>query len=100
LKLILQNKLPEEIVWRKKSGMSVPITDWCLGPLQPLLADLLGPESLEKRGLFRPEYVSALMRGEDHPREIRRRRVGERLWALAMLEGWMRIFVDRRGQKP
>ena len=30
LKLILQKKLPREVVWRRKFGMSVPITDWAL----------------------------------------------------------------------
>ena len=33
LKLALQKHLPREIVWRRKFGMSVPITDWALGPL-------------------------------------------------------------------
>jgi hypothetical protein len=34
------------------------------------------------------------------PGETRRRRVGERLWTLAMLEAWMRVFVDGSGKKP
>lgn len=94
LKVMMRKALPSEIVWRNKSGMSVPITDWCLGPLRDLLMDLLGPASLARRGLFRPEFVSELLQGQDTPGEIRRRRVGERLWALAMLEGWMRRFLD------
>jgi asparagine synthase (glutamine-hydrolysing) len=100
LKLLLQNALPEEIVWRKKSGMSVPITDWCMGPLKELLSDLLGPESLARRGLFNPAFVGQLLEGQDTPNEVRRRRVGEKLWALAIVEGWMRVFVDGRGAKP
>jgi hypothetical protein len=32
LKLGLSPHLPREIVWRRKFGMSVPITDWVLGP--------------------------------------------------------------------
>ena len=31
LKLAMQGRLPEDIVWRPKSGMSVPITDWVQG---------------------------------------------------------------------
>ena len=34
--------------------------------------------------------------GKDVPSEIRKRRVGERLWALAMLEAWMRVVIDGR----
>jgi asparagine synthase (glutamine-hydrolysing) len=100
LKLALQKFLPREIVWRRKFGMSVPITDWALGSLAGTLEDLLGPASLARRGLFRPEYVAQLRQGHDTPNEIRRRRVGERLWALAVLEAWLRVFIDGKGKPP
>jgi asparagine synthase len=80
--------------------MSVPVTEWALGPLAPLLEDLLGPESVARRNLFRVEFVDRLRRGQNEANEIRRRRVGERLWTLAMLEAWMRVFIDGRGRKP
>jgi asparagine synthase (glutamine-hydrolysing) len=113
LKLAMQGRLPEAVVWRRKFGMSVPMTDWLLGPkpargsaavarggLAPALDELLSEASLQKRGLFRPEYVAQLIRGQDEPFETRRRRVGEKLWALIMLEQWLRIFIDRRGARP
>ena len=100
LKLILQKNLPREVVWRRKFGMSVPITDWVLGGLAPAVEDLLGPGALARRGLFREEYVGRLRQGQNEPNETRRRRVGERLWTLAMLEGWLRVFIDGRGRRP
>ncbi len=100
LKLILQRHLPRDIVWRRKFGMSVPVTDWVLGGLAPVVEGLLGREALARRGLFRDDYVGRLRRGEDEPNETRRRRVGERLWALLMLEAWMRVFIDNRGRPP
>ena len=107
LKLALQKRLPREVVWRRKFGMSVPSTDWLLGPagggappLAAALDDLLSPESLRKRGLFRPEYVARLRAGSDEPLETRRRRIGEKLWALLMLEQWLRVFIDQRGRAP
>src|SRR5262249_52208261 len=60
LKLVLQRHLPREVVWRKKFGMSVPITDWVLGPLAEQMEELLGPKALAQRGLFRAEYVERL----------------------------------------
>jgi asparagine synthase (glutamine-hydrolysing) len=42
--------------------------------------------------------VRSLREGHDVPSELRRRRLGERLWALAMLEAWLRVFIDRRGR--
>jgi asparagine synthase (glutamine-hydrolysing) len=100
LKRVLQRHLPREIVWRRKYGMSVPVTDWVLGPLAPSMEELLGPPALKRRGLFRADYVERLRQGRNEPRETRRRRIGERLWTLAMLEAWMRVFVDGRGRQP
>ena len=100
LKLALRKHLPPEVAWRRKFGMSVPITDWALGPLAAQVDDLLGRTSLVKRGFFQPDYVDLLRKGQSDPSEARRRRVGERLWTLAMLEAWMRVFIDGRGQRP
>jgi asparagine synthase (glutamine-hydrolysing) len=100
LKLALQGHLPREVVWQRKFGMSVPVTDWVLGPLASTLEDLLGPAALLRRGLFRNDYVARLRQGQNEPSETRRRRVGERLWALAMLEAWLRVFIDGRGKRP
>lgn len=100
LKLALKKHLPREIVWRRKFGMSVPITDWVLGPLAGTISELLGPESLGRRGLFQLGFVEYLRQGGNAAQEIRRRRIGERLWTLAMAEAWMRVFVDGRGQRP
>jgi asparagine synthase (glutamine-hydrolysing) len=100
LKLILQRHLPREIVWRRKFGMSVPVTEWTLGPLAPLMQQLLGPAAVSRRGLFQSEFIERMRQGQNEPRDIRRRRIGERLWTLAMLEAWMRVFIDGRGRKP
>lgn len=100
LKLILQKKLPREIVWRRKYGMSVPATDWVLGPLAGIMRELLGADALARRGFFQSNYVERLRQGQNQPNETRRRRVGERLWTLAMLEAWMRVFIDGRGKQP
>jgi asparagine synthase (glutamine-hydrolysing) len=71
-----------------------------LGPLADQVAELLGPRSLAARGLFRGELVSRLRSGQGGPGEGRRRRIGERLWALLMLEAWLRVFIDQRGRRP
>lgn len=106
LKLAMQGKLPDEIVWRRKFGMSVPVTDWLIGakgttggPMTELVRDVLSPDALRRRGLFRPAYVARLLAGQDDALETRRRRSGEKLWALLMAELWMRRFIDARGKR-
>lgn len=94
VKLALQKDLPHEIVWRKKFGMTVPVTDWVLGPFAPLVAEVLSERAIKERGLFSPTYVARLRNGQNEAHEVRRRRIGERLWTLLMLELWMRSFVD------
>ena len=100
MKLALQNALPESIVWRRKFGMSVPMTDWVQGALRPAVETHLSDERVRARGLFRPEFVRSLREGRDVASETRRRRLGERLWALLVLEVWLRRFVDARGRAP
>jgi hypothetical protein len=80
--------------------MSVPVTEWVLGPLSSVLQDLIGSDAVQKRRLFNPDFVERLRQNQNEPQEIRRRRIGERLWTLAMLEAWLRVFVDGRGRKP
>ncbi len=98
MKLALQNRLPKEIVWRRKFGMSVPLTDWMFGALRPAMEERLSETAVSSRGLFQPEYVRELRLGKDVASETRRRRLGERLWALLVLETWCRLFVDGRGR--
>ena len=81
--------------------MSVPITELVSEPpLAQLVEDFVGDASVRARGLFRPELVKALREGQAVPSDTRRRRVGERVWTLVMLEAWLRRFVDLRGEPP
>jgi asparagine synthase (glutamine-hydrolysing) len=85
--------LPPTILARPKRGMGVPATAWCLGPLRGAARGLL--RRLERRDLFRRDYLRSLARGEEVPGEVRgARRVGEKLWQLAMLEVWLETVYD------
>ena len=88
LKRAVEAFLPAEIVWREKRGMGVPTTEWCLGPLRRQVGHWLSPRRLKRDGLFDPDAVARLRRGEDHAGEFRRRRVGEKLWTLLMFHVW------------
>ena len=81
---------PREIVWRRKFGMSVPVTDWVLGPLAP--AD---------RGAC--SGPSAAARARSLPRRVRRaaaagpERAAARPGAAASASGCGRWPCSRRG---
>jgi asparagine synthase (glutamine-hydrolysing) len=95
LKQVAEQYLPSDIVWRQKRGMGVPSTEWCLrqGPLGWDVRRRLSARRLRSQGWFEPELIKRLLRGEDTTAEgsFRRRRIGEKLWLLYMLEVWSEI---------
>lgn len=94
LKRAAEGLLPPEVIDRPKRGMGVPATEWLLHWLSPVrreAARRMSSRRLKRDGWFDPAYVAVLRRGDDDPGETRRRRLGERLWALLMLHVWMDV---------
>jgi asparagine synthase (glutamine-hydrolysing) len=93
LREAMRDLVPRSILRRRKMGFPVPVGPWLRGPFTKLLDDLvLSPRALA-RGLFRPEALERLAAehraGANH---------GQRLWLLANLELWQRVFLD--GEDP
>jgi asparagine synthase (glutamine-hydrolysing) len=90
LRAALKGSVPPEILTRKKMGFPVPLSRWFRGPFSGVVEEfVLGPRALA-RGLFDGNEVSQLAAEHrsgfaDH---------GARLWLLANLEIWQRVFVD------
>ncbi len=84
LKESFKDKLPPEILNRKKMGFGIPLGTWFRGPLKDFwLSHVLSPEAL-KRGYFEEKTLRRIW--EEH--QSGRRDHGYRLWALLMLELW------------
>ncbi|HYE63970.1 MAG TPA: asparagine synthase (glutamine-hydrolyzing) [Pyrinomonadaceae bacterium] len=90
LKRAAERLLPRDVVWRKKAGFGAPIRSWLRGPLRPLVEDLLSPESIKRRGLFRPEEVRRIIAANLSGREDYNLQV----FQLLTLELWHRVFID------
>jgi asparagine synthase (glutamine-hydrolysing) len=88
LKRLAERYLPSGVVWREKRGMGVPVTEWCLGDLRRDIARSLSPRRLKREGLFQPAFVQGMLKGETAPGDFRRRRLGEKLWALWIYHLW------------
>jgi uncharacterized protein involved in copper resistance len=77
--------------------MGVPSTEWCLrqGPLGWAVRHRLSARRLNAQGWFEPSLVRRLLRGDDPTAEgaFRRRRVGEKLWLLYMLQVWFDTHI-------
>lgn len=53
--------LPEDVVFRKKEGFLMPITQWILQDLEDYVRDTLTPARLKGHGLFDVKYVEQLV---------------------------------------
>jgi asparagine synthase (glutamine-hydrolysing) len=90
LRKLLYRYLPRELVDRPKMGFTPPLRDWFRNELREQLCDALSDSTIRRRGYFKPEGVQRLLREHlsgqaDHVYS---------LWALFMLELWMREFAD------
>jgi len=92
-RMAMEGVLPDVINHRKdKLGHSVPLKNWLRenGRLNRLVRETLESPSFSDRGLFRPEVVRRML--EEHG--SRRHNHSHRLWALFVLEHWMRLNFD------
>ena len=93
MKAAFADVLPPVIVRRRKQGFMIPLNRWLRDDLRPLVDDLLAPERVRARGLFRPEAVATLR--AEHAAGAPTH--GDRLWTLMMAELWMREYLDQHG---
>jgi asparagine synthase (glutamine-hydrolysing) len=93
LKTAYAGVLPPAVLAHRKQGFMIPLARWLRGDLRPLLDDLLSPERVRARGLFRLDAVEAMKR--EHI--AGRRSHADRLWTLMMAELWLREYLDRGG---
>ncbi|HEY0711220.1 MAG TPA: asparagine synthase-related protein, partial [Polyangia bacterium] len=85
LKRALRDRLPRQILERRKQGFAVPIARWLKADLRAPLCDELAPAKIKREGLFDPTAVSALV--DDHLSGRRDRR--KQLWTLFTFERWL-----------
>jgi asparagine synthase (glutamine-hydrolysing) len=90
LKKALAGTLPDNILHRPKRGFGAPIGAWFRAELAPVIRDVLSPAAIERRGLFDPAQIAALLR--EH--ELQRADRTDHLLALVNLEIWSRMYLD------
>ena len=81
----LGDRLPQELLHRKKMGFAIPIRHWLNGPLRGMTRDLILGQSFLSRGIVSPGFVRHLLR--EH--ETGRRDNQTWLWSLLVLAMWL-----------
>ncbi|MDO8492461.1 MAG: asparagine synthase (glutamine-hydrolyzing) [bacterium] len=90
LKELMKDKLPKNIVYRKKKGFGIPVSEWLKKDLKPLLLESLGKDKLEKQGIFNPDYVQRII--EEHLFGAKNNR--KKLWTLLVFQLWAKKYLQ------
>lgn len=90
LKKAMEPYLPQEVIYRPKTGFGAPLRRWMRHELRELLNDILSTESIKRRGIFNPTAVQHLI----HENETGRVDGSYTLLSLMCIELWCRHFVD------
>jgi asparagine synthase (glutamine-hydrolysing) len=93
LKKAMEGLLPDDIIYRPKTGFGVPLRSWIKGPLRSMIGDVLSKQSIKGRGVFDANAVATLIADDaagkaDHAYSI---------LSLVCIELWCRQFVDGHG---
>lgn len=84
LKQLMRDKLPAELIKRKKKGFGIPLARWLTGPLRNLCEELLSPQALRVHGLFDEAAVARIKHEHMTQRHDRRKE----LWNLMVFQMW------------
>lgn len=92
LKQLARDKLPKELLNRRKHGFAVPIGRWMKRELRPVIEETLLCSHLAAGGLLKQTGINKLWQA--HLDLETRDAHGEQLWALLNLELWYRTFIE------
>jgi asparagine synthase (glutamine-hydrolysing) len=90
-KKVLSDKVPREILQRKKVGFPVPYSSWLRGDLRDWLQDLLLDSRTLSRGYFKKECIEYLL-----AENLRTGAYSKEVFTLAVMELWHREFLGAR----
>ena len=89
LKKALEGYLPNDVIYRSKTGFGAPLRRWMRYELRELLGDILSEESLRKRNFFNPIAVSKLIHDNDKGKID----ASYTLLSLLCIEIWCRNYI-------
>ena len=89
LKKAAEAWLPDDVIYRRKRGLSVPIANWINHGLRADVDRLLAPKRLQDDGLVNEKYVTGLL--AEH--RAGRANHAKPLWAIVMLQYWLETWA-------
>lgn len=88
LKQILKQKIPSQIINKKKSGFNIPVSRWINGDLREMVCDILAPNAVRSTGVLDDWVVSTML----HQHQKREMDYGHQIWGLMVFMLWWKCF--------
>ena len=89
LKKVMEDLLPQEIIYRKKMGFTMPTQRWFAGELLEPAKDIILGGKLTDTGWFQKKYLENMFERHRRGKEDYSRRI----FSLLVLYQWLRIFT-------
>jgi asparagine synthase (glutamine-hydrolysing) len=89
-KKLMENKLPKNIIYRKKKGFGIPLSDWLTKELKPLALNLFSKDKIESQGLFNYNYINKILNDHFSQRQDNRKLI----WTLMIFQMWREKWLD------
>ncbi len=89
-KKAMEGILPNDLIYRKKSGFGVPLRKWMKNNLSEFVNDTLSSESLKNRMIF-DKYGLEKLRKLDKENKVD---ASYTLFSIVCIETWYQLFVD------
>ena len=90
LKRAFESDLPRDVLYRRKQGFDLPIAEWFRGPLRSRVRDTVLGQRLADSGFLNNQRLHELV--DEH--QAGRRNHARPLWALLMLESFLRCCAE------
>ena len=89
LKELMKDKLPKNIVYRKKKGFGVPLTKWLKNDLKDYMLEVLSKQEIVKTNLFNYDFVNKLIKEHLNNKKDNRKI----LWNLIIFQNWSKKYL-------
>ncbi|MDA1169074.1 MAG: asparagine synthase (glutamine-hydrolyzing) [bacterium] len=91
LRELMQGRLPDIVLSRKKQGFGIPISRWFAEDLLSFVQEVLSEKNIQHTGIFRYEYIKELIDEHKNKRFDNRKK----LWTLIVFQLWYERWIVR-----
>jgi asparagine synthase (glutamine-hydrolysing) len=95
-KKAMEGVLPDDIIYRPKTGFGAPLRYWLRHDLRDMVGDLLSADSIRRRGIFDAAAVERLIALDRAGRVD----AAYPIFAILCIELWACIFLDNGAARP